>query len=135
MTRFALLFAIFALLCTAAAPTATIRGKLRQPSGKTPSLEMKDGKQIQLSGDKDTTAVLKDKRLAGFDMELKGHFDKPEQFVVDPIYTKAMHVHKNGKSLFVTYWCDVCSIRTYTPGICACCQRDTDLDLREKILE
>ena len=26
----------------------------------------------------------------------------------------------------------VCSIRTYTPGICYCCQDETALDLREK---
>jgi hypothetical protein len=31
----------------------------------------------------------------------------------------------------ITYWCDVCSIRTYTPGKCWCCQQETTLDLRD----
>jgi hypothetical protein len=25
----------------------------------------------------------------------------------------------------------VCSIRAYAPGPCVCCQKDTDLDLRD----
>jgi hypothetical protein len=44
-----------------------------------------------------------------------------------------MFVHQGGKRLFVTYWCDVCSIRTYTPGLCLCCRKETDLDLRESL--
>jgi hypothetical protein len=31
----------------------------------------------------------------------------------------------------VTYWCEVCAIRTYTPGECMCCQENTELDLRD----
>jgi hypothetical protein len=31
----------------------------------------------------------------------------------------------------ITYWCDVCSIRAYTPGPCVCCQQETTLDLRD----
>jgi hypothetical protein len=29
----------------------------------------------------------------------------------------------------VSYWCDICTIRSYTPGPCVCCQKDTTLDL------
>jgi hypothetical protein len=53
-------------------------------------------------------------------------------FVVDPIHKKAMFVVRGGKRLFVTYWCDICSIRTYTPGKCWCCQEETELDIRER---
>ena len=135
MIKLAVLSACFATLCMAASPSSTIRGKLRQPAGAPPILVTNEGKRIELAGDKDTTSVLQDKRLAGMDLELKGHFEKADRFVADPIYTKAMHVHKDGKSLFITYWCEVCHIRTYTPGICMCCQAETELDLREKILE
>jgi hypothetical protein len=31
----------------------------------------------------------------------------------------------------VTYWCAVCAIRTFTPGICWCCREETELDLLE----
>ena len=38
---------------------------------------------------------------------------------------------KDGHVKVITYWCDVCSIRTYTPGPCWCCQKETLLDLRD----
>ena len=63
--------------------------------------------------------------------EAIGHFNAPDHFEIDRIHTRAMFVHKNGKRLMITYWCDVCYIRTYTPGNCVCCQKYTDLDLRE----
>jgi len=78
-------------------------------------------------------SVLNDKRLAGMDLEAIGHFNSPGQFEVDPIHTKALFVHQNGKKLYITYWCDVCYIRTYAPGICVCCQKYTDLDLRDSV--
>jgi hypothetical protein len=107
-----------------------LRGKLASaPDGK-PALKTADGKLIPLTGDEDTIGVLKDQRLAGADFEVIGAF-AGDQFKVNPIHTRAMFVHKDGKRLMVTYWCDVCAIRTYTPGICWCCREETALDLRE----
>lgn len=121
-----------AAACLAEAPqSVTVRGKLVQPPGRPPAIETADGKRIALSGDAPTTGVLKDKRLAGFDLEAKGQFTSPDQFTVDPIHTKAMFVFKDGKAKLITYWCDLCSIRTYTPGVCWCCQEETTLDLRD----
>jgi len=40
-------------------------------------------------------------------------------------------VRQDGKLKLVTYWCDICAIRAYTPGPCVCCQRETTLDLRD----
>ncbi len=74
--------------------------------------------------------VLKDKRLAGVDLEAIGHYTTPASFEVDPIHLKSMFVHKDNRKLLITYWCEVCYIRTYTPGVCWCCQKYTDLDLR-----
>jgi hypothetical protein len=109
----------------------SLRGKLTKGPNGTPALKTADGKLIFLEGDKSTTGVLNDKRLAGDDFELIGHFVAPDRFRVGPIYKKSMFVHKDGKKFMITYWCDVCSIRTYTPGPCWCCQRETALDLRE----
>lgn len=109
----------------------TIRGTLVQRSGQPPTIETADHRMISLDGDQPTKGVLNDKRLAGFDLEAKGHFTAADQFLVDPIHTKAMFVHKDGHVKVITYWCDVCYIRTYTPGPCWCCQKETLLDLRD----
>jgi hypothetical protein len=115
----------------AGVPGLSLRGKLVRDSGGKPALQMAGGKLIGLEGDEPTTAVLNDQRLLGADFEVIGHYEAPERFEVDPIHLRSMFVHKDGKRLFITYWCDVCYIRTYSPGTCVCCQKYTDLDLRE----
>ncbi|MFB3829624.1 MAG: hypothetical protein ACE15B_22825 [Bryobacteraceae bacterium] len=109
----------------------TVRGKLVQRPGKPAAVETGAGKLVELDGDKETRAVLEDRRLAGFELEAKGRFAAPERFRVDGLHTRAMFVFKDGNARLITYWCDVCSIRTYTPGICWCCQQETTLDLRD----
>jgi hypothetical protein len=111
----------------------SIRGKLTQSAGQKPALETGPNKLVYLEGDQATQGVLNDKRLWGTDFEAVGHFNAPDRFEIDPIHTRSMFVHKDGKRLMITYWCDVCYIRTYTPGTCVCCQKYTDLDLRESI--
>ena len=108
-----------------------IRGKLTQADGAAPAIELSDGRRINLESDEATRGVLNDKRLAGSDLEAAGHFSNAQQFTVDPIHTKALHVYKNGHRQSISYWCATCSIRTYTPGTCVCCQAETDLDLRD----
>lgn len=112
-------------------PGISVRGKLVKTPDKKPALDPGDHKLIVLDGDEGTMAVLNDERLAGVDLEAIGHFASPQHFVIDPIAGRAMFVHKDGKRLYITYWCDVCYIRTYSPGKCVCCQKYTDLDLRE----
>jgi hypothetical protein len=98
---------------------------------KGPALKTSDGKLIHPTGDSATEGVLNDQRLLGMDMELLGHFESPDRFAVNPIHTRSIFVYKNGKRLVVTYWCDVCALRFYTPGKCWCCQQETELDLRD----
>ena len=50
--------------------------------------------------------MLHDKRLAGMDLEAKGHFTAADHFQVDSFFTRPLHVVKDGKRLQVTYWCD-----------------------------
>jgi len=94
-------------------------------------LKTPDGKLILLEGDPPTMAVVRDRRLAGATLEVMGTLGAPDRFIIGPIHKKSMWVHKSGKKLMITYWCDVCSIRTYSPGKCWCCQEETELDLRE----
>ncbi len=121
-----LLLAPCALVLQGAVASVSLRGKLK--AGSSPTIQA-----AILSGDHDTLGVLSDSRLDGTDFEVEGHFIDPTHFDVDKIHTRSLFVHNGGKRLMVTYWCDVCYIRTYTPGICWCCQKDTDLDLRETL--
>jgi len=111
----------------------TLRGKLTQDPGQDPVLTVEGGKRIKLEGDEQTAGVLRDERLKDIDFEVMGHMEGPTTMKILPIHKRAMYVHQNGKRLFVTYWCAVCSIRTYTPGVCWCCQDQTALDLKEKL--
>jgi hypothetical protein len=127
-----LLCGCLAAACLAQSPKpATVRGTLLQRPGKPPAIETAGHGIVSLDGDDPTKGVLNDQRLAGFELEAKGRFIAPDQFLVDPIHTKAMFIHKDGHVKVITYWCDVCSIRTYTPGPCWCCQKETLLDLRD----
>jgi hypothetical protein len=118
-------------LCRAADSAQTLRGKLEKSPDSKPVLRAADGKIVQLTGDDDTMGVLNDARLAGADFEVVGSSPASGPFAINPIHTRAMFVHKDGKRFVVTYWCDVCAIRTYTPGICWCCREETALDLKE----
>ncbi|HYL38442.1 MAG TPA: hypothetical protein VEV17_21170 [Bryobacteraceae bacterium] len=136
MTRRRMLFAASVSVLSipafaATVPGISIRGKLTRSSDGKPALEVSPGKLISLQGDEDTAKVLNDSRLAGADLEAIGHFESPDHFQVDPITSRALFVHKDNQRLLITYWCDVCYIRTYSPGNCVCCQKYTDLDLRE----
>jgi hypothetical protein len=111
-----------------------LRGTLeRTPSGQ-PALKTREGRLVELSGDEATLAVLADERLRGADLEAVGKLEKG-RFEVNPIHLRALFVYRKGQRLLVTYWCPICSIRTYSPGNCVCCQQDTELDLRDPALK
>jgi len=110
---------------------ASVRGKLA--TGEKPVLKTASGEAVRLFGDKATMKVLHDKRLRDADFEVVGRFRASGEFEVGPIHEKSMFVHKGGKKLLISYWCEVCSIRTYEPGQCMCCQEETELDLKETI--
>jgi hypothetical protein len=87
--------------------------------------------EIELAGDGPTTAVLADSRLRDADFEAIGERTAATRFKIDPIHMRNMFVHRAGKRLMISYWCEVCSIRTWSPGPCMCCQDETALDLKE----
>jgi hypothetical protein len=130
--RFCLCFAaLVSVALSATVPPAheTLHGKLNLHDGKPPVLETTDHKKVILDGDETTRKVLADPRVNGFEVEATGHFTSAGHFLIDASHTHPMLVRKDGHLKLITYWCDVCSIRAYTPGPCACCQKETALDL------
>ena len=110
----------------------TMRGKLTVREGKPSSVETPEHQSIELEGDEPTGKVLGDKRLNGFEIEARGKFSAPGRFTLSAAHLRPLLVRdKNGQMKLVTYWCEICSIRAFTPGPCACCQRYTELDLRD----
>src|SRR5215471_9762277 len=99
----------------------TVRGKLIVEEGKPTVIETPDHQRIQLDGDNPTRKVLGDSRLNGFDVQARGRYSSPGHFTIDPIHTHGFTVNREGHVKMVTYWCEVCSIRAYTPGPCVCC--------------
>ncbi|MCS7025861.1 MAG: hypothetical protein NZV14_13750 [Bryobacteraceae bacterium] len=135
-------FSVLSLLCAqgalvrrarAESSPSSLRGKLTTVGEQAGALTLPGGELVFLTGDEPTRGVLRDARLNGVDFEVIGRRLRPGWFEIEPIHKRAMFVHKDGKKLFVTYWCAVCAIRTYTPGICWCCQEETALDLRESL--
>lgn len=127
-------------LLLAEAPAAedrkeTVRGRLRQDEKLPPAIITREGRTVTLEADAPSEAVLRDPRLANEDFEAVGRFRTPDVFVVDPIHERALFVWRGGKRLVVTYWCDVCSIRAWSPGRCQCCQQEMRLDLRDPSLK
>lgn len=109
---------------------AAVRGRLL--AGPPPALETADGRRVVIDGDEQVRGVLADKRVIGSDFEVVGRRDANGVFQAAPIHENPLFVHRGGKRLYVTYWCDICAIRTRTPGVCWCCQEDTELDLRDR---
>lgn len=98
-------------------------------------MKLVDGRLVELSGDAETAAVLRDGRLGRDEFELRGRFTAEDAFAIDPIHLRAIFVWRGGRKLVVTYWCDVCAIRAWTPGKCQCCQDEMALDLRDPALK
>ena len=126
------LLAIGAVVSAATLPgTTTLKGKLAVHADGPATVETADHHTVTLSADTTITKVLADDRLNGFEVEARGHFVGTDKFQIDASHTIPFLVKKDGHLKMVTYWCDVCSIRDYTPGPSRCCQRETALDLRD----
>ncbi len=100
-----------------------LRGKLL--TGK--KLQVGD-KIVALASDEAVAKILEDERLIGTELEVEGVAAGEAKFEIDGIYTKPVYTFIKGERLGVSYWCEVCYIRTYAPGKCWCCQENTKLD-------
>lgn len=106
----------------------TIRGTLVASSGAVPGpdeplvVSIAGGKKVTLTGDIFSQGQLRDQRLAGRTWEFEGVYLPGGEFEIQRLFTI-----KDGKRYKVTYWCEVCAIRTHEPGRCMCCQDETEL--------
>jgi hypothetical protein len=125
-------FALAGLAPADALPQSeTLRGTLHVPDSGPATVATADHRAVALDGDEPTRRVLADRRLNGFSIEAKGHFTSADRFLLDPSHLRSLLVRQDGKLKLITYFCDVCNIRAYIPGPCACCQRETVLELRD----
>src|SRR5437016_14456433 len=85
---------LLALVCGLGAAdriqTETIRGKLIVGEGNAPAIETSDHRRVAVDGDEPTHKVLNDRRVNGFEVEARGHFDRPNHFLVDPQHTHSL---------------------------------------------
>ena len=86
---------------------------------------------VELESDEPIGKVLDDERLFGTDFEVMGEAVGEGKFRIQEIHMKPLYIHVKGERLGVSYWCEVCYIRTYAPGKCWCCQEDTKLDPKD----
>lgn len=130
IARLAIALALGSLCIAAAAASdfVTIRGTLAAPSGQVPGpddvllVSIAGGKKVTLTGDLFSQGQLRDQRLAGRTWEFEGVYLAGGEFEIQRLFTI-----KGGKRYKVTYWCEVCAIRTHEPGRCMCCQDETEL--------
>jgi len=106
----------------------TIRGRLEAETGQPPAegqplvLITSQEKKITLVGDEFSEGQLRDPRLAGREWEFEGKFTADASFTIYKLFTM-----KEGKRRRVTYYCEICHIYTHEPGLCMCCQDETEL--------
>ncbi|MCX6614309.1 MAG: hypothetical protein NTW74_26145, partial [Acidobacteria bacterium] len=86
---------------------------------------------VALLSDEAVAKVLDDERLIGAELEVEGSTTGDGSFEIDGIHTKPVYTFIKGERLGVSYWCEICYIRTYSPGKCWCCQEDTKLDPKD----
>ena len=83
----------------------------------------------------DVYPLIKDLRSRGFFMD-KRQRDRPMELHVHKYpglpFVRLIDVYslKNGKKYKIDYWCTLCSISTFQPGPCPCCQ--DEIELRER---
>lgn len=106
--------------------TDILRGRFQTPG----VIITPQGKKVKVTGDEPTQLVLNDSRMNGLDIELVG-VKSASGFTINPIHLRGIWVYQKGERLMVTYWCDICYIRTYSPGQCWCCQEDTRFDPKD----
>jgi hypothetical protein len=86
-------------------------------------LQTEDGKVHPLVKDAGARMFFKDPRL----------LDRPMRLTARPVANGSMlqvvnvHSYVKGKLNEVYYWCDICTIRSYENGPCACCLAPVEL--------
>lgn len=101
----------------------TLTGVLAQRAG-APVLRVKDKSYRLISSinNLDVTLTLADERNSGRELQVLGRWKDAETFDAVRFFSL-----REGKLHKVTYFCQICNITTYRPGICDCCQNPTEV--------
>ncbi len=111
------------LAVSAIASVPMIRGTLVPPvDGEPLRLALSSGATVELVLDEGLELTMRDPQLAKRVWELRGQRQDDGRFAAEKIFTV-----KDGELHRVTYYCEICHITTHEPGLCMCCQGDTDL--------
>lgn len=95
-------------------------------TGKQFGFASKDGRLYKFLPTDTMTAVFTDSRVRQRELQLTARLHAGGQLEIIKVQSV-----KEGKLYDIYYYCDVCSITAYTPGLCPCC-RD-ELEFRERL--
>lgn len=84
----------------------------------------KDGRLYKFSTTDAMTAMFSDPRVRQRELQVTARLRPVDQLEVIKVQSI-----KDGKLYDIFYYCDVCSIKAYAPGLCPCCRND--LEFRE----
>ena len=85
----------------------------------------KDGRVYQFLATDTMTPLFTDARVRQRELQLTARLHAGDQLEIIKVQSV-----KDGKLYDIFYYCDVCSITAYTPGLCPCCRNE--LEFREK---
>lgn len=84
----------------------------------------KDGKLYRIPQTDSMITVFTDLRVRERELQITARLRESNQ-----LETIKVQSVKDGKLYDIYYFCDVCNIRAYTPGLCPCCRNE--LEFRE----
>jgi hypothetical protein len=95
---------------------------VRQGGGKV--VLRSEGKDIEFGAAREPWQLrtLSDERLDGRAVRVEGELLADGRLKVNHFWTV-----RDGKLHRVRYFCELCNIETLEPGICMCCQQETEL--------
>jgi len=106
-----------------AAERAKVRGRIETSEDGPVYLVDESGTRLDLEIEEpDAFHTFHDPDLADRTWELEGFPKEGDKFEVRKLFTI-----KDGKRFHVTYYCEICHIVSYRPGMCMCCQEDVEL--------
>jgi len=82
-----------------------------------------DGRLITLLRTRNSEALFADARLREKELILKGPFNATTGGMEAIVFRSV----KGGVAHSLFYWCDICTIRSITPGECVCCREPVEL--------
>jgi len=87
-------------------------------------LTSRDGKLYKFSPGDAMISVFSDSRVRERELQITGTLHAPNTLEIIKLQSV-----KDGKLFDIYYFCELCNIKAYTPGLCPCCRNE--LEFRE----